>query len=110
MALWLTSRHNAGTNVVGHALLSYMLLPLIIKAARHLKASSGSSQRSARIVHVSSEGHRQFGAPFPKQSWETLERVNEELGSTWHRYGKSKVGNILLANELKKLTEGENIR
>lgn len=87
-----------------------MLLPRIVNAARHLKLSDATPTRSARIVQVSSEGHRSFGAPFPKQSWENLDRVNEELGNTWQRYGKSKVGNILLANQLQKLTEGENIR
>lgn len=86
-----------------------MLLPLIVNAARHLK-SVGDGTRSARIVHVSSEGHRGFGDGLPKQSWENLERVNENLGSTWKRYGKSKTGNILLANQLQQLTKGENIR
>lgn len=95
-----------GTNVVGHALLSYMLLPLLVTSARKL-AGKG---RSVRMVQLSSIAHSKFGKGLPQHSWENLEKVNQDCGGTWGRYGKSKVGNILLANQLKQLTAGENIR
>lgn len=99
-----------GTNVVGHALLSYMLLPLAISTAR----STSSSGTSVRMVQLSSIAHQKFGNGLSPANWESLERVNESFGkgagATWKRYGKSKTGNILLANELRKATEGENIR
>lgn len=99
-----------GTNVVGHALLSYLLLPLLVRTARSRKSAS---QSSVRVVQLSSLAHSSFGSGLPSMSWENLERVNEKLGpgfiGAWRRYGKSKTGNILLANHLHKLTEGEHI-
>lgn len=95
-----------GTNVVGHALLSYMLLPLLVTSARKLSGTG----RSVRMVQLSSIAHSKFGKGLPTHSWENLEKVNQDCGGTWGRYGKSKVGNILLANQLKELTAGENIR
>lgn len=64
-----------------------------------------------RVTNTSSVGHAEFGNA--KQSWASLETVNSRQGSewrgTWRRYGMSKTGNVLLAQELKKITAGENI-
>lgn len=96
-----------GTNVVGHALLSYLLLPSIISTARN------TSDHCVRVVQVSSAAHTMFNGNIEGMGWKDLDEVNysfeKTYGATWKRYCKSKIGNILLANELAKLTEGENV-
>lgn len=91
-----------GTNVVGHYLFTALLLPTLVRTAKLPEYKAGES--SVRIVHLSSLGHTT--AP-GSTSFKDLEAVNRqyrpEVLGTWLRYGKSKAGNILLANEFKKL-------
>ncbi|KDN46611.1 short chain dehydrogenase [Tilletiaria anomala UBC 951] len=96
-----------GTNVIGHAFLTFLLLPTLVRTSR-----DPALKHSVRVVQVSSMGHK-FGDPSPKQSWASIEAINKkfwpEAVGTWKRYAQSKTGNIILANELKKITAGENI-
>lgn len=91
-----------GTNVVGHYLFSMMLLPTLYNTSKLPDYQNKSA--SVRIVQLSSIGH--IGAP-GNTSFKDLDAVNKqgwpEVKSTWDRYGKSKLGNILIANELIKI-------
>jgi len=75
------------TNHLGPFLFTNLLLPKI-------EASS-----DPRVVNTSSLGH-QFAAA--DCDFSSLEIVNKDFGSTWKRYGNSKLANILFANELGK--------
>ncbi|USW48233.1 Putative short-chain dehydrogenase/reductase SDR, NAD(P)-binding domain superfamily [Septoria linicola] len=77
-----------GTNHVGHALLTKLLLPTLLKTAEQ----PGSD---VRIVNVSSEGH--MLAPGIVYDQDYLESYY-----TWRRYGQSKLANILHARELQR--------
>jgi len=80
-----------GTNVVGHFALTKRLLPILLSTA------TKSSEGEVRVVNVSSYGHTM--APPEGIRLEDTDLENE---STWTRYGQSKLGNILLTNELKR--------
>ena len=92
-----------GTNVVGHYLFTVLLLPTLYATSKLPEYASPDSP-SVRIVQLSSMGH--LFAP-SDSSFKDLEAVNKqywpEIKGTWDRYGKSKLGNILIANELAKL-------
>nr|CDI52758.1 related to Oxidoreductase, short-chain dehydrogenase [Melanopsichium pennsylvanicum 4] len=92
-----------GTNVVGHYLLTMLLLPTLYNTSK-LPEYAQSNSPSVRIVQVSSMGH--LVAP-SDTSFKDLESVNKqhwpEVKGTWDRYGKSKTGNILIANQLARL-------
>ncbi|KAJ9478024.1 putative oxidoreductase ENV9 [Pseudozyma hubeiensis] len=92
-----------GTNVVGHYLFTMLLLPLLYKTSKLPEYASPDSP-TVRIVQVSSLGHT---ASPRDTSFKDLEAVNKqywpEIKGTWERYGKAKLGNILIANEVSKL-------
>lgn len=76
-----------GTNHMGHALLTKLLLPTLLKTAE--------THGDARIVTLSSAGHAigvAGGLIFDQQE---LERQG-----TWKRYGQSKLCNLLFAREI----------
>jgi len=79
-----------GTNHMGHALLTKLLLPTLIKTAQN------SRKNSVRVVNVSSEAHRgaRSGINFVDTALAT--------SSKWTRYGQSKLANILHAKALAK--------
>ena len=81
-----------GTNHVGHALLTKLLLPT-------LESTAEKPDSDVRIVNLSSEGHRlaPSGGLTLKENTTTLEQY-----STWTRYGQSKLANILFTRELAK--------
>ena len=77
-----------GTNHVGHALLTKLLLPTLLSTAKEPVAD-------VRIINLSSEGHRlapSGGLKFDKD-------VLDQQG-TWARYGQSKLANIMFTREL----------
>ncbi|KAH7392670.1 retinol dehydrogenase 12 [Pyrenochaeta sp. MPI-SDFR-AT-0127] len=77
-----------GTNHVGHALLTKLLLPTMLETAKEPGAD-------VRIVTLSSMGHYMAvskGIDF--------DQVALEQESTWRRYGGSKLANVLYAREL----------
>jgi len=81
-----------GTNHVGHALLTKLLLPTLLKTAQEPGAD-------VRVVSVSSFGH--FFAP---SKGILFDQVKTPMASymTHTRYGQSKLANILFATELAR--------
>ncbi|KAK0704290.1 hypothetical protein B0H67DRAFT_591042 [Lasiosphaeris hirsuta] len=81
-----------GTNHVGHALLTKLLLPLLLKTAE----APGSD---VRVVSLSSMGYQL--APGKTIRFETLKTPAEGIMSMT-RYGQSKLANILFATEMAR--------
>ena len=79
-----------GTNHVGHALLTKLLMPTLLKTA-------GEPDSDVRIVNISSVGHNM--APSGGIIFET-EQLKKQ--GPWARYGQSKLANILFAKGLAK--------
>ncbi|TKY86317.1 hypothetical protein EX895_005142 [Sporisorium graminicola] len=90
-----------GTNVMGHFLLTLLLLPLLAKTAQMREYAQPLS--TVRIVHLASLGH--WFAPFDT-SFRDLDAFNKQHWPEWlgtnHRYHKSKVANMLLCQEFQK--------
>lgn len=80
-----------GTNHIGHALLTKLLLPTLLKTAEKPDAD-------VRIVNLSSEGHNL--APSPGGI--ILDQAELLKQSPWRRYGQSKLANILFTRELAR--------
>lgn len=81
-----------GTNTIGHALLTKLLLPIMLKTAEE----PGSD---VRVVTLSSGSHNR--APKGGVLFETLHNASS-AGSGLGRYGQSKLGNILYSKELAR--------
>jgi retinol dehydrogenase-13 len=79
-----------GVNHLGHFLLTHLLLDL-------LKAAP-----SARIVNVSSNGHKMSDII-------RNDLMSEKNYNRWTRYGQSKLANILFSRELAKKLQGTNV-
>ncbi|KAF5642471.1 alcohol dehydrogenase Bli-4 [Fusarium tjaetaba] len=80
-----------GTNHMGHALLTKILLPLLIRTA------SSSPRSDVRVVSASSVAHK-FG-PSGGIQFDTLKSTATAM-STNDRYGQSKLANLLFIREL----------
>lgn len=83
-----------GTNHVGHALLTKLLLPKLL-------ATSNNPGSEPRIVNLSSEGHNLAptgGIIFDKSK---LDKQGAWMGP-WKLYGQSKLANILYTRELAR--------
>ncbi len=78
-----------GTNHMGHALFTKLLLPTLLDTAKE----EGSD---VRIVNLSSEGHNL--APRPQGI--IFDKTELEKQGPWARYGQSKLANILFTKEL----------
>lgn len=79
-----------GTNHMGHALLTRLLLPI-------LRSTAQKPGSDVRIVNVTSEGHRlapSGGILFDKAELDAV--------GPWARYGQSKLSNILFTKGLAK--------
>ena len=76
-----------GTNHMGHALLTKLLLPTLLSTAK-----DGSD---VRIVNLTSEGHNM--AP---SGGILFDKSKLDAQGTWARYGQSKLANILYTREL----------
>lgn len=77
-----------GTNHVGHALLTKLLMPVLLETAKKPDAD-------VRIVNLSSMGHHM--APSGGIIWD---QKALEQQKTWRRYGQAKLANILFTREL----------
>ncbi|PLW06905.1 hypothetical protein PCANC_17951 [Puccinia coronata f. sp. avenae] len=86
-------------NGTGHFGLTIPLLPVLKKT----DAEPGSQ---VRIVNLSSLAHRTCAS---KPDFSSLDALNRKYGSTWIRYGNSKLSNILFNSELQRRLEGTNI-
>ncbi|KAL8834110.1 MAG: hypothetical protein Q9170_003913 [Blastenia crenularia] len=85
-----------GTNHMGHALLTKLLLPMLHKTSQQ----PGSD---VRVVTLTSEGHKwtpKGGIDFPTTTTTMAEY------STFTRYGQSKAANIIFASELARRYPG----
>ena len=105
------------SNFLGHFAFTLPLLPTLVRTSR-------TSPDGARIVQISSFGHN-FASrigdvvastkdlPKDKQrkglGFQTKEDVNRNFGSTWKRYGQSKICNIFFAREIARRLEGEKV-
>jgi len=78
-----------GTNHMGHALLTKLLLPTLQKTA-------ALPDSDVRIVNLSSSGHQMAPSGIITDA-DALEQK-----STWTRYGNSKLANVLFARELSR--------
>ncbi|KAL8914866.1 MAG: hypothetical protein Q9172_006998 [Xanthocarpia lactea] len=78
-----------GTNHMGHALFTKLLLPTLLDTAKE----EGSD---VRIVNLSSEGHNL--APRPQGIIFDKRKLDKQ--GPWARYGQSKLANILFTKEL----------
>ncbi|KAI9831530.1 MAG: hypothetical protein M1826_003420 [Phylliscum demangeonii] len=78
-----------GTNHLGPALLTKLLLPTLLKTA--------AGADDVRIVNLSSFGHN--GAP---STGIDFEDTHLPTSSVWTRYGQSKLANILFSRELAR--------
>ena len=78
-----------GTNHMGHALLTKLLMPTLLKTAEQ--------GVDVRVVNVSSEGHKMT----PKGGIVLKEaKTDMKTYSTWVRYGQAKLANILYTKGL----------
>lgn len=77
-----------GTNHMGHALLTKLLLPTLLKTAE-------APNSDVRVINLASEGH--MFAPGIIYDQDALEPYQ-----TFRRYGQSKLANILHARELQR--------
>lgn len=83
-----------GTNYLGHALLTKLLLPVLEKTA-------GTPGADVRIIALSSYGH--MTAPKPEGiKFDSLKTTAEGLGP-YGRYGQTKLAMILWARQMAKL-------
>ncbi|KAK8055803.1 short-chain dehydrogenase/reductase [Apiospora rasikravindrae] len=83
-----------GTNHMGHALLTKLLLPLLLQTA------ALEDKPDVRVVVMSSEGHK---FALPKTGIDLALLKTETMNvSTARRYGVSKLANALFARELAR--------
>jgi NAD(P)-dependent dehydrogenase (short-subunit alcohol dehydrogenase family) len=82
-----------GTNFLGHALLTKLLLPLMLATAKQAGAD-------VRAVFLTSEGYALH--PSGGINFQTLRTEQSKIGllGPWQRYGQSKLAMILYAREL----------
>ncbi|KAH7354664.1 hypothetical protein BKA65DRAFT_475148 [Rhexocercosporidium sp. MPI-PUGE-AT-0058] len=81
-----------GTNHVGHALLTKLLLPLMLATAE----KPGSD---VRIISLTSDSHKR--APLEGIQFDNLRKADQP-GTAITRYAQSKLANILYSKELAK--------
>ncbi|XP_077241929.1 short-chain dehydrogenase TIC 32, chloroplastic-like [Tasmannia lanceolata] len=88
------------TNHIGHFLLTHLLLDT-------MKETAKNSKIEGKIINVSSDGHgfaSRSGIPFD------LEKLNDKPGyNGLTAYGRSKLANILHANELARRLKEEGV-
>ncbi|RCI14051.1 hypothetical protein L249_8090 [Ophiocordyceps polyrhachis-furcata BCC 54312] len=82
-----------GTNHMGHALLTKLLMPVMIQTAKD------HADADVRVVCLSSIAHKQ--APKEGIVFDSLKTEANNMGA-FERYGQSKMANILYAKQLAK--------
>ncbi|KAH6614400.1 hypothetical protein B0J18DRAFT_403841 [Chaetomium sp. MPI-SDFR-AT-0129] len=90
-----------GTNHMGHALLTKLLLPLLLKTAAGTTTDGSQAKPSdVRVVTVASNGH--IYATAPGIHFQTLRTPADEMGPLG-RYFQSKLANVLWTRQLAAL-------
>ncbi|WP_373491511.1 SDR family NAD(P)-dependent oxidoreductase [Parasphingorhabdus sp.] len=84
-----------GTNHIGHFLLTNLLLPALLKAAK--------AGGDARIVNLSSRGHHGDTVHFDDPHFETRDY------DKWLAYGQAKTANIMFSVGLEKRLAGKGV-
>ena len=79
-----------GTNHIGHALLTKLLLPTLLKTAER-------PATDVRILNLTSEGHK-----LAPTGGIIFDKAQLDAQGTWTRYGQSKLANILFTRSLAK--------
>ncbi|KAL5612147.1 hypothetical protein BROUX41_000309 [Berkeleyomyces rouxiae] len=79
-----------GTNHMGHALLTKLLLPTLVKTAAEPNAD-------VRVVSLASAGH---ALSYSGIDFESLKQPGANATAAYTRYGQSKLANILFARQL----------
>lgn len=92
--------YQLGVNHLGHAALTWRLLPLLLDTA--VEDGRGTEKEAVRVVTVASSAH-QFG----KICFADL-NFRESPYSAWGAYGQSKLANVLFAYELARRTAGSS--
>eukprot|EP00759_Apiculatamorpha_spiralis_P002223 PhF_6_TR10822/c2_g2_i3/m.17458 len=88
-----------GSNVIGHALLTKILLPSLRNA--------GTADEPARVVNVASEAHGMtYSEGIRFDHFVVNDQVKKSYGR-WGAYGQSKLGNILHARALNARLQAE---
>jgi NAD(P)-dependent dehydrogenase (short-subunit alcohol dehydrogenase family) len=77
-----------GTNHMGHALLTKLLMPVMLETAKEPGAD-------VRIVNLSSSGHQ-----LAPSGGIIYDQAALEKQGPWRRYGQAKLANILFSHEL----------
>ncbi|MCJ1397497.1 hypothetical protein MMC11_000690 [Xylographa trunciseda] len=77
-----------GTNHMGHALLTKLLLPTLLSTAEQPHAD-------VRIINLTSEGHN-----LAPSGGILFDKTKLDAQGTWARYGQSKLANLLYTKEL----------
>lgn len=80
-----------GTNHIGHMILTCSLAPALLKAGK------------ARVVSLSSIGHRRAGINFDDPNFD------RRPYDKWEAYGQSKTANALFAVDLNRRLEGKGV-
>ena len=88
--------YQLGVNHLGHAALTWRLLPLLLDTA--VAVDDEEAKQAVRVVTVASSAH-QFG----KIDFADL-NFRESAYSAWGAYGQSKLANVLFAYELARRT------
>lgn len=76
-----------GTNYIGHALLTRLLIPILLSTVDEHKSD-------VRIINISSEAHRLAPGGI------LFDKAKLDARGPWVRYGQSKLANILFTREL----------
>ncbi|KAG9108947.1 hypothetical protein FRC07_008390, partial [Ceratobasidium sp. 392] len=90
-----------GTNVLGHYLLTTLLLPVLIHTAKNSPVADGH----VRVVNTSSAAL--WHPPRDGIAWDSLgtddaSRAACKRVGKYRLYGQSKLGNVLFSNELAR--------
>ncbi|KAI0067969.1 NAD-P-binding protein [Artomyces pyxidatus] len=92
-----------GINVLGHFFFTKLLIPVLLSTA---KGNPNGTPCKVRVITTSSNGHDLLALP-GGINWDTLQKGDVALPARKQvneqgLYGQSKLGNILISNELAK--------
>ena len=89
-----------GVNCLGPFLFTKLLMPVLVQTAK------SAPQASVRVVWLSSSAAEGLA---PKGAIDMTKLDYKKDESAWYKYGVSKAGNILYANEFAKRYQADNV-